>query len=215
MYEKNYSGIKVIDKLKAQYSDVKCGLIYSNPFELLIATMLSAQSTDKTVNKVTESLFEKYKTPAEFLTLKQEELEEEIKRIGLYRNKAKNILLTCEMLIKHYDGMVPDNLNDLLTLPGVGRKTANVVLSNAFGIPAIAVDTHVFRVSNRIGLAKSDKVDDVEKQLMSGIPKEMWIMAHHLLIWHGRRVCNARNPKCKICAISEYCNFYIKVLVNQ
>ena len=134
----------------------------------------------------------------------------EIKKIGIYRNKAKNILLTCEKIIKDYNGVVPGNLNDLLTLPGVGRKTANVVLSNAFGIPAIAVDTHVFRVSNRIGLAKSHRVDDVEKQLMSGIPEEMWTMAHHLLIWHGRRVCNARNPKCEICTISEYCDSYNK-----
>lgn len=207
MYKKKYTK-EIIDSLRLQYPDVKCELIHSNPYELLIATMLSAQSTDKTVNKVTEGLFKKFKTPADFLTLSQKELETEIKEIGIYRNKAKNILGASEKIIKEYSGLVPSNLNDLLTLPGVGRKTANVVLSNAFGIPAIAVDTHVFRVSNRIGLAKSDKVDDVEKQLMSKIPKEMWSLAHHLLIWHGRRVCNARKPKCEMCTISKYCNFY-------
>ena len=205
MEKKNY--IKVIEILKLQYPDVKCELIHSNPFELLIATMLSAQSTDKTVNKVTGSLFKKFKTPVDFLALSQEELEKEIKEIGIYRNKAKNILLTCNRIIKEYGGMVPNSLNELITLPGVGRKTANVVLSNAFGIPAIAVDTHVFRVSNRIGLAKSNKVDEVEKQLMSGIPELMWTLAHHLLIRHGREICNARKPKCEICVISDHCNF--------
>ncbi len=210
MDKKYYKGILIVDRLKEQYPDVKCELIHSNPFELLIATMLSAQSTDKTVNKVTEVLFKKFKTPVDFLSLHQIELENEIKQIGLYRNKAKNILLTCEMLIRDFDGTVPDSLENLMSLPGVGRKTANVVLSNAFGIPAIAVDTHVFRVSNRIGLASSDKVNEVEDQLMGGIPEELWSLAHHLLIWHGRRVCNARKPKCEICPVINACDFYNK-----
>lgn len=210
MDKKYFKGILIVDRLKEQYPDVKCELVHSNPFELLIATILSAQSTDKTVNKVTEVLFKKYKTPTDFLSLHQIELENEIKQIGLYRNKAKNILLTCEMLLRDFDGIVPNSLENLMSLPGVGRKTANVVLSNAFGIPAIAVDTHVFRVSNRIGLASSDKVNEVEEQLMEGIPIELWSLAHHLLIWHGRRVCNARKPKCEICSVINACDFYNK-----
>lgn len=203
-----YKTINVLNRLKEQYPEAKCELVYSNTFELLISTMLSAQSTDKTVNTISKKLFEKYKNPADFLTLSHKELENEIKKVGLYRNKAKNILSTCEKLIKEYNGEVPSNFDDLVSLPGVGRKTANVVLSNGFGIPAIAVDTHVFRVSNRVGIAKSDKVEVVENQLMHNIPKNMWSLSHHLLIWHGRKVCNARKPKCELCSIIELCNFY-------
>ena len=140
------------------------------------------------------------------MQLSEEELEKEIREIGLYRNKAKNILDMCRELIARFDGQVPQNRDDLMSLPGVGRKTANVVLSNAFGIPALAVDTHVFRVSNRIGLAHSDTVEKTEEQLMKTIPRVMWIRAHHLLIWHGRRICHARKPKCHICPIKMCCD---------
>ncbi|OEF98801.1 endonuclease III [Vulcanibacillus modesticaldus] len=205
--------LKIFAKL---YPEAKCELLFSNPFELLIATILSAQSTDKKVNQITPTLFKKYKTPADFLKLSQGDLEEEIKQIGLYRSKSRNILKTSKILVEKFDGQVPRKREDLESLPGVGRKTANVVLSNAFGVPTIAVDTHVFRVSNRIGLADSDKVSEVERQLMEKIPKYLWVNAHHWLIWHGRRVCSARKPKCQTCSLKPHCcygknNFEIKV----
>jgi len=200
----------ILSKLKIMYPDAKCELNHNTPFQLLVATMLSAQSTDKSVNKVTEGLFKRYPEVNDFVKLSQEELEKEIKVIGLYKNKSKNILAVCNELIKNYDGEVPGDFEELIRLPGVGRKTANVVLSNAFGVPAIAVDTHVFRVSNRIGLAKSQNVDETERQLMNNIPKDEWTLAHHLLIWHGRRICEARKPKCSDCDIRDYCQFYIK-----
>jgi len=197
-----------MEKLKEKYPKAKCELNFNNTFQLLIATILSAQTTDKKVNEVTEDLFKKYKTPEDFLTLTQSELEEKIKKIGLYRNKAKNILDMCRILVEKFNGEVPNNMDDLISLPGVGRKTANVVLSNGFGIPAIAVDTHVFRVANRIGLANSDNVLETEKQLMSILPKYMWSLAHQLLIWHGRRICEARKPKCEICPLTSECYFF-------
>ncbi len=196
---------KILTVLEKTYPEAKCELNFTNPFQLLIATMLSAQSTDKKVNQVTEKLFQKYQSPSDFLELSQAELENEIKQIGIYRNKAKNILATCRALIESYKGQVPDNIDELITLPGVGRKTANVVVSVAFQIPAIAVDTHVFRVSNRLGLASSDKVDKIEEQLMEVIPKEKWIDTHHWLIWHGRRVCKAQRPNCKECSLIKLC----------
>jgi endonuclease-3 len=196
---------EVLDILENTYPDAECELIHSNPFELLLATVLSAQTTDKKVNQVTEKLFKKYKTPEDFASLSQEVLEKEIKEIGLYRNKAKNIIALSKMLIEEYGGKVPDSKEELVKLPGVGRKTANVVVSNAFGVPAIAVDTHVFRVSNRIGLAHSEDVVGTEEQLMKGIPKERWTKAHHLIIFHGRRTCAARKPKCEECSIASYC----------
>ncbi|MFV9511374.1 endonuclease III [Tepidibacillus sp. LV47] len=198
---------QILDLLAKMYPEAKCELLYRNPFELLIATMLSAQATDKKVNQITPFLFQKYKTPKDFLSLSQQELEQEIKQIGLYKTKSKNILETCRILQEKYNGEVPKSREELESLPGVGRKTANVVLSNAFGIPAIAVDTHVFRVSNRIGLAKSDNVLETELQLMKRIPKQLWSNAHHWLIWHGRRVCIARNPKCEICPLQPYCQY--------
>jgi endonuclease-3 len=170
--------------------------------------MLSAQTTDITVNKATEVLFKKYNKPQDFANIPQSELEEYIRTCGFYKNKAKNIIAASKMIIERYNGEVPDSLEELIKLPGVGRKTANVVLSNAFGKDAIAVDTHVFRVSNRIGLAKSEDVLETEEHLMKNIPKEMWSGAHHLLIWHGRNICTARNPKCLNCPINELCDFY-------
>jgi endonuclease-3 len=199
--------LKVIDALEAAYPDAKCELEYGSPFQLLMATMLSAQSTDKTVNRVTAKLFAKYPDVESLLALTQSQLEEEIREIGLYRNKAKNIIAMCRELVGRFAGQVPGSFEDLVSLPGVGRKTANVVLSNAFGVPAFAVDTHVFRVTNRIGLAHSDRVDITEKQATSLIPRERWTISHHLLIWHGRRICHAKNPRCEICCIMPYCGF--------
>ncbi len=202
---------EVIGLLLQLYPDAKAELNFSNPFELLIATILSAQSTDVQVNKITDKLFKVYKTPQDFIKLTEEELAEKIKSCGFYRNKSKNILDTCRILVKKYHGKVPDTLEELMNLPGVGRKTANVVISNAFGKPAIAVDTHVFRVSNRIGLADSDNVFDTEKDLMNNIDKSMWSKAHHLLIFHGRRICKARKPLCEKCPLTEHCLYYKKV----
>ena len=200
----------VLNKLYEMYPDAHCELNHSTPFELLIATVLSAQTTDKKVNQVTEKLFKEYKTPQDFLKLSQEELEIKIKEIGLYKSKAKNILGLCEALITNFNGEVPKTIDELVTLPGAGKKTANVVVSNAFNIPALAVDTHVFRVSNRIGLADGKNVVEVEEQLMKKIPEEEWIIAHHTLIFHGRRICVARNPKCSECAINYTCKFFLK-----
>lgn len=200
--------VSILTALETEYPNVRCGLNFNTPFQLLVATMLSAQSTDKTVNRITEGLFCRYPSLKEFLSLSKEELMEEIKEIGLYRNKSKNILEMCNDLTVKFGGEVPSTMEELVSLPGVGRKTANVVLSNAFGIPAIAVDTHVFRVSNRIGLAESKNVEGTEEQLMKNIPKEKWSLAHHLLIWHGRLTCMARKPQCDRCSVSEYCKFY-------
>ncbi len=196
-----------LDALQRSHPDAAPQLVFSTPFELLIATMLSAQCTDKQVNKTTAVLFPLYDTPQAFAALSEDELCARIKSCGLYKTKAKNIIATCRILTEAYGGEVPQDRDTLMTLPGVGRKTANVVVSNAFGVPAIAVDTHVFRVANRIGLAKAANVLDTEKQLMENIPKEMWSIAHHWLIFHGRRVCGARNPQCAACAVKEYCLF--------
>lgn len=204
--------IKEVLRLLAElYPDARCALNYETPFQLLVAAMLSAQSTDKTVNKVTESLFQVYPSVQDFLQLQQSELEERIKEIGLFRNKAKNILSMCRELVTRFAGKVPATMEELLSLPGVGRKTANVVLSNAFNIPAIAVDTHVFRVSNRIGLAAADNVLDTEMQLLESIPRERWSLAHHWLIWHGRKICDAKKPKCDLCTLKQYCRYFNRI----
>lgn len=196
---------KILDTLAELYPDAHCELNFRNPFELLIATILSAQTTDRQVNKVTKPLFAQFSTPEAFLTLTEEELAEHIRGIGLYRTKSKNILKTCRILVEKYGGEVPQKREQLEELPGVGRKTANVVLSNAFGIPALAVDTHVHRVANRLALADSENPLETEKQLMKRVPRSEWSDTHHRIIWHGRRVCSARNPKCSICALRPYC----------
>jgi len=197
---------KILEVLAKTYPDAKCELNFSTPFELLVATILSAQSTDKRVNMVTERLFAKYNTPEAFAVLPYETLEEEIKEIGLYRNKAKNIIEMSRRLLEEHDGQVPRDREVLEKLPGVGRKTANVVISNAFDIPAIAVDTHVFRVAGRLGLVRDARTPlETEKQLMRNIPREQWSKAHHWLIHHGRRVCHARNPRCGECPLLCLC----------
>ena len=199
---------KVLELLYNTYPDAKCELNYNNAFQLIVSTILSAQATDKKVNEVTERVFKKYSTVYDFAGLTGEELEMEIKEIGLYKNKSKNILSMSKALINEYNGEVPDQKDELMKLSGVGPKTANVVLSNAYNVPAIAVDTHVFRVTNRIGLASSSTVEKTEIQLMENIPEKQWTNAHHALIFHGRRTCIARNPKCEICSVQEYCDFY-------
>lgn len=199
---------KILSLLKEAYPDAKCELNHKSPFQLLVATILSAQTTDIKVNEITETLFKDYPDLEAFLTLSNDVLEERIRQIGLYRNKSKNIIMMCIQLTENFGGEVPKTMEELISLAGVGRKTANVVLSNSFNVPAIAVDTHVFRVSNRIGLASSDNVLGVEKQLQSELPKKEWSLTHHLLIFHGRRCCIARNPKCGECNISSYCKYY-------
>lgn len=199
---------EILDLLSELHPNAHCELVHSSPFELLIATILSAQCTDVRVNIVTEELFKKYNTPEDFKNLSIEEIEKEIKTCGLYKSKAKKIKETSSILVDKYNSELPDTLEELITLPGVGRKTAGVVLSNAFGIPAIAVDTHVFRVSNRIGIIKEKTPEKTEFALMKAIEKERWTHSHHLLIFHGRRICKARKPECENCNIREYCNYY-------
>ncbi|MFF2887529.1 endonuclease III [Paenibacillus sp. NPDC057967] len=196
----------ILDTIAEMFPDAHCELIHDNPFELTIAVLLSAQCTDETVNKVTAGLFQKYKTPEDYLSVPLEELEGDIRRIGLFRSKASNIQKLCRILIDKYEGEVPASHEGLIELPGVGRKTANVVMSNAFGVPAIAVDTHVERVSKRLGAAKpDDTVLVVEQKLMKLVPKEEWTLTHHRLIFFGRYHCKAQNPQCPVCPLLDIC----------
>ena len=198
----------ILEKLKEMYPDAKCELNYETPFQLLVATILSAQTTDKKVNEVTEKLFKKYPDVDSFLTMSINELEEHIKQIGLYRNKAKNLMIMCNQLKDKYNGEVPDTMEELVTLAGAGRKTANVVLSNAFNVPSIAVDTHVTRVSIRLGLArKTDDVRTIENKLTKKFPKETLGRLHHQLVLFGRYHCKARNPECQNCKLYEICKY--------
>jgi endonuclease-3 len=202
----------ILDLLEKEYKGTKTALNYETPFELLIAVILSAQCTDVRVNFVTKRLFPKYNTPQKLGAVPQEELENMIHECGFFRSKSKNILKTCKLLLTEYNGIVPDNIKELMTLPGVGKKTANVIVNIVYGVPAIAVDTHVFRVSKRLGLAKGKDVVEVEKELMKAIPKSKWGEAHHWLIWHGRKVCKARKPLCSECVLNEVCTFSEKML---
>ncbi|WP_097026537.1 endonuclease III [Clostridium peptidivorans] len=198
----------VIKILGETYPNAECELNFKSPYELLVATILSAQCTDKRVNVVTSELFKEYNTPEKMVSLTEEELGEKIRSCGFYKNKSKNILETSKSIIIEHSGEVPKTMEELIRLPGVGRKTANVVLSNAFGVPAIAVDTHVFRVSNRIGIAHGNTPEQVEDELMKNIPKDMWSITHHYLIWHGRNICKARKPDCEVCPVAPYCEYY-------
>ncbi|MCX7781461.1 MAG: endonuclease III [Negativicutes bacterium] len=191
--------------LEEHYRDTTTALRYSTPFELLIAVILSAQCTDARVNIITARLFPDYNTARKMLELTQEQLSELIRDCGLYRSKARNILAACRILAEEYNGELPETLEELMRLPGVGRKTANVLLSQIFNKPAIAVDTHVFRVANRTGLAKGDTPREVEEGLMRAIPQSKWSDAHHWLIWHGRKVCKARMPACATCPLGGLC----------
>ncbi len=198
----------VINELKKLYPYAKAELVFSNNYELLVAVMLSAQCTDKRVNQVTKELFKEYNTPQKMITLTQEELEKKIFSCGFYKNKAKNILATSNELIEKYNGEVPGDIATLRTLAGVGRKTANVVAAVGFGIPAIAVDTHVFRVSNRIGIVNAKNELETELQLQKVINKEQWLDVHHLLIFHGRYCCASRKPECERCTIKGVCKYF-------
>lgn len=199
---------EVLRILSETYPDAKPELDFSNPFELLIATILSAQCTDKQVNKCTPALFRDHPNAASMAEMTPDELSVYIKPCGFFNTKAKNIIAACKELAEKYGGEVPADRDALEALPGVGRKTANVVLSNAFGVPAIAVDTHVFRVSNRLGLAEAKTVEQTEIQLMHHIPMDSWSIAHHYLIFHGRRICSAKKPNCECCTLRELCRTY-------
>lgn len=201
---------EVLEILDKTYPDAKCELDHNSPFELLVATILSAQCTDIRVNMVTKELFKFCNTPYDFVELGIIELEKEIKTCGFYRNKAKSIIGASMKIIEEFNGEVPKTIVELMTLPGVGKKTANVVASTCFGVPAIAVDTHVFRLSNRIGFVDENNVKDTEEVLQRKIKKSMWTKAHHLLIFHGRRACKARKPLCEECNINSYCKYYLR-----
>lgn len=195
----------VIDLLKREYPEVKCALIYQKPHELLIATRLSAQCTDKRVNLVTPELFGRFPTIEAFADAKLSEVEELIKSCGLFHTKARDIIDMCAMLTRTYGGVVPDTIEELVKLPGVGRKTANLIVGDLYGKPAMVCDTHVIRLSNRIGLAEGTDAAQVEKQLRAIIPPDEGLNFCHRLVWHGRGVCSARSPKCSECVIAEYC----------
>ena len=194
---------QVMQALEKLYPEARPELNFSNPFETLVATILSAQCTDKRVNMVTARLFPQYPDAFAMAKLEPEELEPMIRECGLYRNKAKNIVAACRALVEQYDGVVPDTREELMKLPGVGQKTAGVVLLAAFGVDQIPVDTHLFRVSRRIGLADANTPEKVEVQLRGILPREIWSYGHHLLIWHGRRVCAARKPACERCPLAD------------
>ncbi|NCD07900.1 MAG: endonuclease III [Negativicutes bacterium] len=193
--------------LEEEYSGTATALNYTSPFELLVAVIMSAQCTDERVNKITARIFPKYNSPQKMALLSQEQMEDIIRDCGLFRSKAKNILATCHKLIEAYSGRVPDNVQELMTLPGVGKKTANVIANIIYGVPAIAVDTHVFRVSHRLGLSDGKDPIAVEQDLMRAIPKDKWGEAHHWLIWHGRKICRARKPYCHECMLLNLCPY--------
>src|SRR6185437_2687742 len=196
----------IIRRLKRAYPGAKCSLNHSNPFELLVATILSAQSTDDRVNIVTADLFRKYKKPEDYLKVSPSELEKDIHSTGFFRNKTKSIQGTSRMLMEQYGGEVPHTMDELLELPGVARKTANVVLGNAFGIKAgVVVDTHVTRLSHRLALSEEKTAEKIEQDLIPIVPKKDWVIFPHLMIFHGRKICKARNPLCAECAIEKLC----------
>ena len=194
----------ILAGLEELYPDAKPELNFSNPYETLVAVMLSAQCTDKQVNKVTPALFERYPTVESMASASVEDVYPMVKSCG-FKTKASNIVEACRLIMQNHGGEVPGDMKALTALPGVGQKTANVVLANAFGVPTIAVDTHVFRVSNRLGLAEAKNVEETERQLQKAIPQKDWVAAHHWLIFHGRRVCHARNPECETCTLRMLC----------
>ncbi len=197
---------EIVKRLKKAYPDAHCALIHTSPFELLIATILSAQCTDVRVNIVTADLFRKYRGPEDFLKVSQAELEKDIHSTGFFRNKAKNIRAACKRIIEEYGGRVPQTMEELLTLGGVARKTANVVMGNAFGIASgVVVDTHVSRLSQRLGLTTEKTPEKIERDLEQLVPKRNWVMFPHWMIFHGRQVCKARKPKCGECVLADIC----------
>lgn len=199
---------KISSILFKTYPEATCSLDYERPLELLIATMLAAQCTDARVNIVTKDLFRKYTSVYDYAGANPEELEQDIKSTGFYRNKAKNIIDCCKKLIKDFEGKVPDNMEDLLSLPGVGRKTANVVLGNIYGISGVIVDTHCKRLSNRMGLTDKEDPEKIELDLMQIIPRKEWTRFSNSLVYHGRAICDARKPKCEQCPVAQFCDFF-------
>ncbi len=205
MKRKRERAAHILDELRALYPEAKTELSHRSPFELLISTILSAQATDKSVNAATPALFERYPDAKAMARAEPEDLIPYIKTIGLYKNKAKNCVGTAKKLVEDSGGEVPQDFDDVMSLPGVGRKTASVVLANAFGRPAVAVDTHVGRLARRLGFTKETNPDKVQDALENLFPKESWIFLHNALIFHGRRVCHARNPDCEACTLSPHC----------
>lgn len=203
--------ISIIKQLQKNYPNAKCSLDFHNSFELLIAVILSAQCTDERVNKTTPSIFKRCPTPEAFVSIPIAELEQLIHPCGFYKNKAKNIKLTCEKIITTFHGKVPQTMEELMTLPGVGRKTANVVMLEAFNKPmGIAVDTHAKRLSQRLGLSLQTEPEKIEKDLLSAIPIQYWKDVNHLFIYHGRAICNARLPKCEQCSLRSFCSYFLQ-----
>lgn len=208
MMSQKKSNNAILQILEQHYGKSTTALKFGTRFQLLVSTILSAQSTDVQVNKITKDLFTEYPDPKSFLKLSVKELENKIRKIGLYRNKAKSILATSKMLIEEFNSKIPNTREKLMKLPGVGRKTANVVLSVGFNKNAFAVDTHVFRVANRLGLTNSKNPLESEIQLMEVVPEKKWKKAHHWLIWHGRKICKAQKPLCEICPLKNYCKYF-------
>jgi len=200
--------VEVYRRLKKQHPDARIELDFSNPFELLVATILSAQCTDVRVNLITKELFQKYRRPTDYLAVPLSELENDIRSTGFFRNKAKSIQGAAREIIEKYRGEMPRDLEPLVTLPGVGRKTANVILGNAFDVPGSVVDTHVGRVTRRIGLTQNDDPVKVEFDLMELIPQKEWTLLSHVMIFHGRRVCKARQPVCPACPVADQCDYF-------
>lgn len=203
--------IKIVENLKQRYPDATCSLDFETPFQAVVAVILSAQCTDERVNKTTPALFERYKTVEDFANIDTQELEDFIHPCGFFKNKAKNIKLCANQVLEKFNGQVPNNMKDLMSLAGVGRKTANVVLLEVFGIAeGIAVDTHAKRISNLVGLSNEKEPEKIEQDLIKIFPKEYLKDINHLFVWHGRNTCIARNPKCDVCTINHYCKYYKK-----
>ena len=209
------NNIKIIEILKQTYPDAKCSLDFSSPFEMLIAVILSAQCTDERVNKTTPAIFQKYNTPEDFANIDLSLLEKLIHPCGFYKNKAKNIQATSKILVEKYNSEVPKTMEELISLPGVGRKTANVVMLEAFNSPqGVAVDTHCKRIANRIGFSNEKDPKKIEQDLLKIFPKKYYYDLNHVLIWHGRNICDSRKPKCEQCTISKYCDYYKQLKSN-
>ncbi|HHX49762.1 MAG TPA: endonuclease III [Clostridiales bacterium] len=206
---------EILNRLKEMHPNAGCELNYNTPFELLVAVILSAQCTDIRVNQITKNLFKIYNTPSDFANLTLDELKPHIYSCGFFNNKGANIINASKMIIEKFDGVVPKTMEELLKLPGVGRKTASVILSVAFDVPAMPVDTHVFRTSKRIGFSNGNNVDEVERDLKKIFLKEDWNMVHHTLIFHGRYICKARNPQCDKCKLSDLCKYHLSLNKQQ
>ena len=204
--------VEIIKILKEYYPDAICSLDFKSPFEITIAVMLAAQCTDERVNKTTPALFNKFGTPEKMANADIKEIEEIIHPCGFYKNKAKNAKLCSQKIVKEFNGIVPENMKDLQSLPGIGRKSANVIMLEAFHNPqGIAVDTHAKRISNRIGFSKEQEPEKIEQDLLKIIPKEYYYDVNHLLVWHGRKICDSRNPKCIECPVNKFCDEYKKL----